>query len=248
MKKMDFRKGGRNFTLIELLVVIAIIAILAAMLLPALNKARERAKRISCASNANTIGKGMALYIDENDGWLPAWQQGTGPTYQRWYSLLNQYLYPDKVNEPEFDTENYITKIMFCPAVTWGQDGSYGGTGQYFGYGVNIYLYEPHGWMDLDLSQKVNKIKAASTKILVGDNGVSVQPNVSVNSGGRGALYFPNETLTLIDGSNMTDHALNYNKHENTKNLLWVDGHVSNENITQMQSNYSGDKSWWTIE
>jgi prepilin-type N-terminal cleavage/methylation domain-containing protein/prepilin-type processing-associated H-X9-DG protein len=105
-------KGG--FTLIELLVVIAIIAILAAMLLPALTQAKQRAKRTQCLSNNRQIAVALIMYASDNAEQLPPLNTGTWPsiTPYWWFNVL--------------DAGNYVTasarsnNVWRCPAVMVG--------------------------------------------------------------------------------------------------------------------------------
>ena len=83
----------QNFTLIELLVVIAIIAILAAMLLPALQQARERGRTSTCANNISTIGKAVLFYANDNQEFIPCLRSvGTSTPDEKWF--LQEFLEP----------------------------------------------------------------------------------------------------------------------------------------------------------
>ncbi len=84
----------KAFTLIELLVVIAIIAILAAMLLPALTRAKQAAMKTQCVSNLKQLGLGMNLFVDDNkQSYPPAGFEGTGLSIQMtWDSYINRFI------------------------------------------------------------------------------------------------------------------------------------------------------------
>ena len=98
---------AKIFTLIELLIVVAVIAILAAMLLPALNSAREKARGISCLNNHNTIGKAVQMYVSDNQDYFFPYSHWTGGVsgsgsqiiwWNRKSGFINEYL---QVKEPD---------------------------------------------------------------------------------------------------------------------------------------------------
>jgi len=140
MRKQCRQKGG--FTLIELLVVIAIIAILAAMLLPALARARSMARQVVSENNLKQIGLAFALYAQDYDGNVPTYKTGAGPTNSWWCGKLNPYLksagngYLSPVFNSPSDRIDAWGKPIDANKLSWNN----------ISYGINMALYISPGY------------------------------------------------------------------------------------------------------
>lgn len=230
---------SKSFTLIELLIVIAIIAILAAMLLPALNKARQSGIKISCISNLSHLGKLMTIYADDNNGYTMAANtvtQKTGGVYfsaevkaQSWGSTLrnNGYLIKE-------------SKAIYCPAMDQSAFPSYGFR---ICYSEEFFFRFASGINMISGAGKTIK-SSASSIVLLGDSGYrSVSSGKIMASIALNAPKF-NYTNNTTNGSSQGSALLHF-RHAGAANMLYSDGSVfSPVSIGNVKDGFYSGTTW----
>lgn len=160
----------RKFTLIELLVVIAIIAILAAMLLPALNSAREQARYTACSGQIRQIGAAIIMYADDHNGLMPPNQcpVADSNTSVPYTACVRDYL---KEPRPSYYDRVY-NKIFWCPShFATMPPGGYSYAAE-VSYGFNLTFWDAYRWWGGTVKQsqvKMDTLKNPSTLLMLGE-------------------------------------------------------------------------------
>lgn len=237
--RKDNMQGKKLFTLVELLIVIAIIAILASMLLPALKRARAKAKEISCASNLSQIMKGISMYANDWDAWMPI-STADGGNMNNWKLEISEYMGVAASSISDYEPLN--TGVFHCPSFNPPDDVP---MSNWSGYGWNCSFsssVRAFGYSDASDSwrtrMRISSVTMPSETIVCGDT-------TDWLSGATNYWDYSYMVNPSINGASFAPNPVIGNRHSGGINAAWADGHSGWKLQSELMSGKNGDVDWY---
>jgi prepilin-type processing-associated H-X9-DG protein/prepilin-type N-terminal cleavage/methylation domain-containing protein len=231
------------FTLIELLVVIAIIAILAALLLPALARAKAQSQSAKCLSNEKQIALCYMMYAQDNSDFLPGAAipyAGGDEAPLGWFVEISPYINNKNTNWDSFSKSNSMSAqntVVACPSAnlkdsvmeTMPAYEAYGGYGHNYAFLCYDIYADPH-----------IKLATVTKPVTCCMNADALDAAPGLQAWNFGYLYPPSEPP---DGS--TGGPYGYTRHDKGANYAWADGHAALTSWKIISKGQSGIIDWF---